>query len=127
VLHGHQGDDVLHGGIGDDFLDAGEGSDQINGGGGDDTLFGAAGDDVLTGGPDSDAFVIEESSGDDVVTDFSHRLDSIVFIVPGVDDFGDLTLTLVGRDTLVTWGTSDSLLLHGVRPSDVDASDFLFG
>ena len=44
----------------------------------------------------------------------------------GVDSFGDLTLTLVGGNTLITWGTTDSLLVEGVRPNRIDASDFSF-
>ena len=44
----------------------------------------------------------------------------------GVDDFSDLTITRVGTDTLITWGTSDSILLEGTSPRVLDAGDFIF-
>ena len=103
------------------------GNDTLDGGKGDDALYGGGGGDVMTGGQGSDSFVIEANSGDDVVTDFSRSNDVVVFDVAGVDDFGDLTLTAVGNDTLVTWGTGDSLLLEGVKPKQLDASAFEFG
>ena len=103
------------------------GNDTLNGGKGDDFLYGGRGDDVLTGGIGSDVFVIEGLSGDDRITDFKNA-DTIVFDASsGVDSFGDLTLTLVGGNTLITWGTTDSLLVEGVRPNRIDASDFSFG
>ena len=104
------------------------GNDTLDGGKGDDFLYGGGGDDVMTGAQGSDTFVIEADSGDDVVTDFSKSQDVVVFDVAGVEDFGDLTLTASGsHDTLITWGTGDSLLLEGVKPNQLDASAFDFG
>jgi Ca2+-binding RTX toxin-like protein len=102
------------------------GNDVLNGGRGDDFIYGGGGDDVMTGGQGHDDFVIEWLSDRDTITDFSNQ-DTIVFNVPGVDDFGDLTFLKVGNDTLVTWGTSDSLLLQGIKPNQLSASDFSFG
>jgi hypothetical protein len=45
----------------------------------------------------------------------------------GVGGFGDLTLTQVGSDTVITWGTTDSLTVEGFKPKQLDASDFAFG
>jgi Ca2+-binding RTX toxin-like protein len=104
----------------------GPGDDVLNGGRGDDFLYGGGGDDVMTGGQGHDHFVIEWLSDHDTITDFSNQ-DTILFNVPGVDDFSDLTLVKVGNDTLVTWGTTDSLLLQGVKPNQLSASDFSFG
>ena len=103
------------------------GDDTLDGGKGNDMLYGGGGNDVMTGGQGSDSFVIEASSGNDTITDFSKNHDLIVFDVAGVDDFGDLTLTQVGNDTLITWGSGDSLLLQGVKPKQIDASSFDFG
>ena len=112
---------------GDGTADFASGNDILAGGKGDDTLYGGQGDDVLTGNQHSDTFVIEANSGDDRITDFSNQ-DTILFDASsGVDAFGDLTLTAVGRDTLISWGTGDSLLVEGVRPRQLDASDFAFG
>jgi Ca2+-binding RTX toxin-like protein len=102
------------------------GNDVLDGGRGDDFLYGGGGDDVMTGGQGHDHFVIEWLSNRDTITDFSNQ-DTIVFDAPGVDAFSDLTVVAVGNDTLVTWGTSDSLLLQGVKPNQLSASDFSFG
>ena len=53
--------------------------------------------------------------------------DTIVFEASsGVDSFTDLTLTKVGSSTVITWGTSDSLTVDGVKPNQLHASDFSF-
>ena len=80
----------------------------------------------MTGGQGHDDFVVESYSGRDTITDFSNQ-DTIVFNVPGVNGFGDLTFVSSGSDTLVTWGTLDSLLLQGVKPNQLNAHDFQFG
>jgi len=74
----------------------------------------------------NDDFVIEADSGDDTITDFSNS-DTIIFSgVAGVDDFRDLTLTKVGSNTVITWGTTDSLTVEGYKPNQLHASDFEF-
>lgn len=105
-----------------------DGNDVLNGGKGTDTLHGGRGDDTLTGGANDDRFVIEAQSGDDVVTDFKNG-DKIVFdSSSGVVSFGGLTLTASGsKDTLITWGTTDSILVKDLKPSQLNASDFQFG
>jgi len=104
------------------------GNDVLNGGKGDDDLYGGRGNDTMTGGQNADRFIIEADSGDDTITDFK-SVDSIVFDPSsGVDSFSDLTLTAApGNSTLITWGTSDSILVQGVKPSQIHASDFEFG
>jgi Ca2+-binding RTX toxin-like protein len=104
----------------------GPGNDVLQGGRGDDWLYGGGGNDTMTGGQGHDHFVIEWMSNRDTITDFSNQ-DTIEFNTPGVHAFSDLTLAEVGNDTLVTWGTSDSLLLQGVKPNQLSASDFSFG
>lgn len=104
------------------------GNDVLNGGKGDDDLYGGRGDDTMTGGQHSDRFIIEADSGDDIITDFKSA-DSIVFDPSsGVDSFSDLTLTAApGNSTLISWGTDDSILVQGVKPNQLDATDFEFG
>ena len=104
------------------------GNDVLNGGKGDDDLYGGRGDDIMTGGQHADRFVIEADSGDDIITDFK-SVDSILFdALSGVDSFDDLILTAApGNSTLITWGTDDSILVQGVKPNQLDASDFEFG
>jgi Ca2+-binding RTX toxin-like protein len=104
-------------------------NDTLNGGKGDDALYGGGGNDVLSGGQGNDNFVIQTGSGDDRITDFSKAQDHVAFAgVAGVDDFADLTLAASGsHDTLVTWGTTDSILIEGVKPNQLSASQFTFG
>ncbi|MEA3030291.1 MAG: hypothetical protein QOG13_1616 [Sphingomonadales bacterium] len=103
------------------------GNDILDGGKGDDLLVGGAGDDVLTGGKDSDTFLFGPGDGDDRITDFQNK-DTIWFQgIAGVDDFGDLTLTKMGGDVLITWGTADSILVEHMKVGQLHASDFIFG
>jgi len=110
----------------DDGSGPAAGNDTLIGGKGNDTLYGGRGNDVMTGNQNDDRFVIENSSGNDRITDFGNT-DKIVFQgVSGVDDFSDLTLTKVGSNTVITWGTGDSLQVDGYKPNQLHASDFLF-
>jgi Ca2+-binding RTX toxin-like protein len=103
-------------------------NDILNGGKGGDILLGGGGDDVLTGGKGNDTFVFGPGDGDDRITDFEKNKDTIFFDgIAGVDDFGDLTFTKIGSDVLVTWGTTDSVLLEGVKLNQIHAGDFMFG
>ena len=103
-----------------------DGNDTLIGGRGNDTLYGGRGNDVMTGNQNDDRFVIEANSGNDRITDFGNT-DKIVFQgVSGVDDFSDLTLTKVGSNTVITWGTGDSLQVDGYKPNQLHASDFIF-
>jgi Ca2+-binding RTX toxin-like protein len=156
VIAGDQGNDTLSGGRGNDILygdgrihvdthgTGGSGpittwtdstpldptyvggNDTLDGGRGDDTLYGGRGNDTMTGGQGRDTFVIEAASGNDVITDFS-RLDTILFDIFGIDEFTDLLLSASGsQNTLITWGTTDSLLLQGVKPHQLGPTDFAF-
>ncbi len=125
TLFGQQVDEA---GIGEGDPAFTSGNDVLNGGKGDDDLYGGRGNDVMTGGQHADRFIIEADSGDDVITDFKSA-DTIVFDPSsGVDSFSDLTLTAAaGNSTLISWGTDDSILVQGVKPNQLDASDFDFG
>ena len=113
-------------GSADDGLGAAAGNDTLIGGKGNDTLYGGRGDDVMTGNQNDDRFIIETNSGHDRITDFGGT-DKIVFSgIAGVDDFSDLTLTKVGSNTVITWGTGDSLQVDGYKPNQLHASDFQF-
>jgi Ca2+-binding RTX toxin-like protein len=103
------------------------GDDTLLGGRGNDSLYGGRGNDVMTGNQGDDRFIIEAQSGVDRITDFSVNIDTIVFDASsGVDSFADLTFTKVGNSTVITWGTSDSLQLDGIRTTQLDADDFEF-
>ena len=103
------------------------GDDILIGGKGNDILHGGRGNDILTGGAGADRYVIEVSSGADRIKGFAHA-DRIVFDASsGVDSFSDLVFTAVGKDTLITWDTGDSILVEGFKPKELTAADFEFG
>lgn len=123
ALFGQQDDEP---GLNEGDPDFTSGNDTLIGGKGDDMLYGGRGDDVMTGNQHNDWFVIEANSGDDRITDFANP-DTIVFAASsGVDDFADLTLTASGHNTIISWGTSDSIFVDGVRPHQLSAPDFDF-
>jgi Ca2+-binding RTX toxin-like protein len=109
-----------------DFIFGNGGANILDGFEGNDSLDGGLGADTLTGGEGSDLFGIGANSGNDTIADFTD-LDTILFdALSGVDDFLDLVLVDKAGNTLVTWGTDDSLLIKGVNVDDMDASDFAF-
>ena len=85
------------------------GNDTLDGGKGDDTLIGGGGDDILTGGQGNDTFIFGAGDGDEHITDFQNHDTIRIEGIAGVDDFGDLILTRIGHDTLISWGTGDSI------------------
>ncbi|WP_305879964.1 calcium-binding protein [Siccirubricoccus soli] len=144
--------DVLMGGEGPDLLSGGPGMDHLHGGGGNDTLYGAAdgdalaggpgndyldegpghsgiegqeGDDTLVGGAGPDAFIVDRTSGGDVVRDFTPG--------PGVGDhialhdirWADLTIDDTADGVKVSW-EGGSVLLEGVHKSELAQDDFMF-
>ncbi|MEA3036736.1 MAG: hypothetical protein QOH04_2508, partial [Sphingomonadales bacterium] len=114
--------------FGDIFALDGEadGNDVLNGGKGNDILVGGGGDDVLTGDQGNDQFVFGAHSGHDRITDFAKK-DVIAFTADASPhDFSDLTLTASGKDTLISWGTGDSILVEGMKPKQLSAGDFSF-
>jgi len=113
-------------GTADDGAGLAAGNDVLNGGNGNDKLYGGRGNDTLTGGAGDDQFIFQAGVGNDRITDLSNH-DTIVFEASsGVTSFGQLTLTKVGNNTIITWGTSDSIQVDGVKPNQLHASDFSF-
>jgi Ca2+-binding RTX toxin-like protein len=96
---------------------------------GADRLSGGKGADLLTGGADADTFVFKTHFGKDTIADFENGTDRIdLSHWTGVDSFADLKahhLTVSGDDLVIANG-SDSLTLHDMHKTDLDASDFVF-
>ncbi|MGB3317031.1 MAG: CAP domain-containing protein, partial [Albidovulum sp.] len=126
VLRGSTGYDTLKGGSGDDTIYGGSGKDRIFGGDGNDWIRGDKGDDRLTGGAGADEFVFASGHGTDRITDFEDGIDRIR-ILAGAADFGDVQISAVsGGDTRVTFADV-TIILEDTDPSDIGASDFIFG
>ena len=104
---------------------SGIGDDKLFGAKGDDTIGGGVGKDVMTGGPGHDTFVFQVGDGKDKITDFD--ADGGV----GAQDFIQADDTLitstdqVGENTVIHFGTGDTLTLLHVDKTHIDASDFV--
>lgn len=124
-LTGGKGNDSLFGGEAMDALRGGEGNDFLDEGAGHGDLEGGPGDDTLVGGTGPDAFAISPTSGNDVIKDFTAG--------PGMFDhlaimdlrWDDLTFTDTAAGVRISWN-GGSVLLEGVRRSDLAQDDFMF-
>jgi Ca2+-binding RTX toxin-like protein len=112
----------------------------LSGGAGNDTLNGGAGNDILTGGTGNDFFIFSALGfGTDRITDFDANptggqdlLDfnwlgfSESYLLDAAIQSGAVTITDVGADTLITYG-SDSIRLVGIGDATtVTSADFFF-
>jgi Ca2+-binding RTX toxin-like protein len=132
---GSRGNDVLRGGAGKDKLDGGGGHDKLYGAGGKDKLIGGKGDDRLQG--DSGEDILKGGQGEDVFV-FADGFDKAVIkdFRPGKDliEFNDLFADFAAVKSAMSkmkGGTiievdGDTLFLSGMKPSKLDADDFLF-
>ena len=103
--------DILYGDDGNDTL-YGDGATSDASSGGDDKLYGGKGNDVLYGGGGSDTFYVEgKGFGNDVIADFSRSAgnqDKIDLSQMKVA-FADLNIKVVGKDTVITFASGDSI------------------
>ncbi|MBX9456478.1 MAG: hypothetical protein KL863_10915 [Rhizobium sp.] len=106
---------------------ASAGRDTVTGTASFDTIDGGKAKDTLTGGLGPDHFSFTKGDGKDKITDFDAkggegRQDFIV-----LHDVIDYDVEKRGKDTYIDLGGKDGILLIGVKASQVDESDFLFG
>lgn len=87
----------------------------IEGNSGANIIVGGAGDDYLTGGGGADAFVFAPGSGRDMVSDFSAQ-EGDVIDVSGYAGRAH-TVSQVGADTVIDFGSGDAITLVGVKLS----------
>jgi Ca2+-binding RTX toxin-like protein len=137
-IMGFGGNDILNGGKGSDDIYGGAGNDKINGGSGVDFIWGDMGADILTGGKGGDYFrfiaagVPGFGSQRDTVTDFTvSGVNKDVFWIStspilDIDTFADLEdhMRMVGKDTHITFGSGDEIILRHVNMDDLSASNF---
>lgn len=123
VFFGTSGSDVLSGTNDSDHIFGMEGNDLLDGGEGDDLLAGEAGNDIMTGGQGNDVFLLNDSSGNDIITDFTPGADTIELFAVDVA-FKDLTSEHTDDGLLISWG-ENSVLLQGIT-ADPDESWFSF-
>jgi Ca2+-binding RTX toxin-like protein len=134
VLNGGAGNDTLLGGDGNDTLLGGAGNDSIDGGTGNNTVTGGAGNDVMVASSGNDIFMFAAGFGTDQIIGFDanavggqDRLDISAFGVTAASFAGNVIITDVGADTLISSaGIADSIRLVGVADATtVTAADFI--
>lgn len=109
------------------------GDDAIIGGFRADEFHGGLGRDLMTGNDGADRFVFEavdgaDRWGKDRITDFHAGQDTLVFVTGSVSGFDDLQITDGKLGAVIRTGEGNSsVTLYGVRASDLDAGDFVFG
>jgi len=124
TLMGGAGNDRIKGQSGDDKLLGDAGNDRLQGAAGEDRLDGGSGIDRLIGGADPDVFVLRADSGLDTVTDFEDGIDFID--LAGGLQLRELTISrLQGNTVIETADGGASMTLTGIRPSDINAADFI--
>ena len=89
---------------------------QLSGDGGADTLDGGRGDDMLTGGTGKDLFVVDQTGGNDTVTDFNVGEDSLLLN----DGITVSSLQESGNNTLVTLSNGAVMTLENVISTSID-------
>jgi VCBS repeat-containing protein len=128
---GTTGNDTLKAGNTAAFLGGGSGNDVLTGGSGPDVLIGGQGNDTMTGGNGPDTFVFGPcfQFGNDVITDFKPSTDKIQFDHTVFSNFAAVqasTSTAVYGYANIVFDQNSTILLQGVTPSNLHASDFLF-
>ena len=101
---------------------------------GNDVLDGRGGNDTLTGGAGSDQFFY--SAGTDTITDFdrssgsfNHAEGDVIDLVgSGVTNWAQLQsiMSQNGADTLINFGSGNTMTLSNVTLSNLTQSDFIF-
>lgn len=137
VLSGNQGNDTISGGQNEDALYGGRGDDLLFGDLGDDLLYGdldndvltgGAGNDTLTGGAGGDIFILSNSEGLDLMTDFQDGVDFIQ--LPESVTFSNLAITTTssGQALITNTLTNQQLvILNGIAASNLTTADFITG
>ena len=100
TIYGGEAGDIIFGGAGNDKLYGEKGNDKIYGGDGEDSLWGGKGSDTLTGGDGNDIFLYDKGDGNDVITDYSPDIDTVMILSavmvdnPTADSSGNVTFKL---------------------------------
>jgi Ca2+-binding RTX toxin-like protein len=99
LITGNEAINTLDGGAGNDTLNGGIGNDSLIGGLGNDSLIGGAGNDNLDGSAGSDIYVVDSTSGIDIINDTGVATDKdliqsgVTFDLTNAATVENLTLT----------------------------------
>ncbi len=131
TLSGDAGNDLVYGGQGNDLIDGGKGNDSIYGDKGNDTLLGCEGNDILFGGLGNDSligglgndiFVVGNSLGLDIISDFVKGQD--VLGLSGGLSFNQLEISQSNNNALIKVNGIAIASLTGVNASLIGVNDF---
>jgi Tol biopolymer transport system component len=118
-IRGSNFGDVFYGDDGNNILD---------GLGGDDLFYGNDGDDLLIGGAGADTFFYASGLDDDTIADFNRAEGDRIDLtgVAGVYSLADLHPIQDGPNTVITFGSGNTLTLSGTSSTSLVAGDFIF-
>ena len=120
-------DTTLNGGNGPDVLDGSFGGDILIGGNGPDVLIAGDGN-VMTGGNGPDTFLFRPEFGENTITDYNAKTDSLQFdsaiFADAADMFGHATDTAAGVE--IAASATDVVHLEGVTLADMHAKSASF-
>ncbi len=111
----------------DNLLEGSDSNDLILGFDGDDTLSGGAGNDQMQGGQGDDLFVFDVDFGQDVISDFNHRDDSLdltLLELDSIEQVKDLA-DQEGDQLVLDFGDGNVLTLEDAQLRDIDADNIL--
>ena len=95
---------------------------------GNDQLDGRGGADTLTGGNGADTFIYGDGDGADTIADFNRVQGDLIDVsaVSAVASFADIQsrTTVVGGNTVINFGSGNTLTLTGVTTSSRAISSF---
>jgi predicted extracellular nuclease len=96
------------------------GDNTLYGGAGNDRIAGGAGNDLLIGGRGADIFAIGHGDGRDIIADFDVRQDKLA-----IADGADVTVRAGLLSTVVELDDGTRVTLLGVRPDQIEHSDWM--
>jgi Ca2+-binding RTX toxin-like protein len=87
------------------------GNDVIIGSEWDETLNGKKGNDDLKGGNGKDTYYFELGDGIDIIEDNGNSSIDRIKFGPGITDVNNLTITTLGDDVIIDYGTTDKITI----------------
>lgn len=120
VMEAGQGNDHSSGGKGRDHLLGQDGNDVLDGGNGNDFIWGGRDTDTMTGGAGHDVFQYLHGDGQDTITDFNVKEDTL-----SADYDSIVSTKKSGHDTVIDFGDGDMLTLLHIKPNQVTEDIFV--
>lgn len=121
--------DTINGSDSGSLLVGGFGYDTLTGGTSVDVIIGGTRRDTMTGGDGADTFLLVMGDDLDRITDFTFGTGGDTLIFSGnsaVETASDLTITQIGDDARIRYGSNSTVILESTHLADIDAANFQF-